>query len=55
MLVDANGYIKITDFGLSKNFKVFEKKVTDSFVGTAEYFAPEVITGEKYDNKVDYW
>ena len=55
VLVDANGYIKITDFGLSKNFNKMSIKVTDSFVGTAEYFAPEVINGEKYSKAVDFW
>lgn len=55
VLVDANGYIKVTDFGLSKNFNLMDEKRTDSFVGTAEYFAPEVIKGVTYDKTVDFW
>jgi len=25
------------------------------FVGTAEYFAPEMLFGEKYDKSIDMW
>eukprot|EP00127_Corallochytrium_limacisporum_P004074 Clim_evm19s157 gene=Clim_evmTU19s157 len=33
----------------------FVQVVANSFVGTAEYLAPEVITGEGHDSAVDWW
>ena len=41
ILIDENGHIKITDFGLSKNIKKDEKTFT--FAGTPEYLAPEIV------------
>ena len=42
VILDKNGYIRITDFGLSKQgMKPFDK--THSFCGTPEYLAPEII------------
>jgi serine/threonine protein kinase len=52
ILIDKYGYIVITDFGLSKE-KVTDR--TDSFCGTAEYMAPEVILKEPYGKGVDWW
>jgi len=39
ILIASNGYIKLSDFGLSKKIK--EKTYT--FCGTPEYLAPEII------------
>ena len=52
ILIDKHGYIVITDFGLSKEH-VSDR--TDSFCGTAEYMAPEVILKKPYTKSVDWW
>jgi len=43
ILFDANGRIKITDFGLSKP-EVDEDEITYSYCGSPEYMAPEMLT-----------
>ena len=41
IVVDSQGYIKLTDFGLAKF--VTKKDIATTFCGTPEYLAPEVI------------
>ncbi len=41
ILIDRNGFIKLTDFGLSKVLK--GEKLTYSVCGTPEYLAPEMV------------
>ncbi|XP_014278384.1 cAMP-dependent protein kinase catalytic subunit alpha [Halyomorpha halys] len=52
ILLQNNGYIKLTDFGLSK--RIHEKR-TYTFCGTPEYVAPEVILHKGYGTSVDWW
>ena len=53
VLLDANGHVKLTDFGLSK---VIEKaQSTSSFCGTGEYLAPEIVMQMAYSYPVDIW
>jgi len=47
-----NSIIKVTDFGLSKDFGRASMKTS---CGTPDYVAPEVLKGAKYDNSVDLW
>ncbi|EAY03007.1 AGC family protein kinase [Trichomonas vaginalis G3] len=53
ILIDEEGHLKLTDFGLVKN--IAYSNGTKSFCGTPEYIAPEVIRGEKYGTKIDWW
>lgn len=53
VLIDSQGYIKITDFGLSRmNVKYNDAK---SICGTPEYLAPEIINKLGYGKAVDWW
>lgn len=54
VLLDEDGNIRLTDFGLSKD-SVSGKQLTHTFCGTPEYLAPEVIHGAGYGQAVDWW
>lgn len=53
-LLDSEGHLLLTDFGLSK-VAVDEDTTCRSFLGTVEYMAPEVILGVEYGMAVDWW
>ena len=54
ILVDIDGYAKLTDFGLSKeNMK--KDNLATSFCGTCEYLAPEIINKQPYGIACDWW
>ncbi|XP_076359815.1 ribosomal protein S6 kinase alpha-5-like isoform X1 [Tachypleus tridentatus] len=58
ILLDAQGHVVLTDFGLSKEFLPHETiHRTYSYCGTIEYMAPEVVRGGRYghDFSVDWW
>ncbi|CAK1549342.1 unnamed protein product [Leptosia nina] len=56
ILLDAEGHIVLTDFGLSKEFCGGENRAY-SFCGTIEYMAPEVVRcgSQGHDIAVDWW
>jgi serine/threonine protein kinase len=54
VLIDAQGYIRITDFGLSK-MSVESERDAVSLCGTPEYLAPEVLLKQGYGKQVDWW
>ncbi|XP_059497641.1 ribosomal protein S6 kinase alpha-5-like isoform X2 [Stegostoma tigrinum] len=56
ILLDSEGHVVLTDFGLSKEFLTDEER-TYSFCGTIEYMAPEIIRGSKsgHGMSVDWW
>lgn len=54
ILLDYTGHIALCDFGLCKlNMKGQEK--TNTFCGTPEYLAPELLLAQGYTKVVDWW
>ena len=51
LLLDREGYLKITDFGFAKRveFKTY------TLCGTPEYIAPEVLLNKGHNKGVDWW
>eukprot|EP00127_Corallochytrium_limacisporum_P000168 Clim_evm29s6 gene=Clim_evmTU29s6 len=54
ILIDYDGYIALTDFGLCKE-NVRHNDTTNTFCGTPEYMAPEVLQQKGYGPSVDWW
>ncbi|VDN06762.1 unnamed protein product [Thelazia callipaeda] len=54
VLLDANGHISLTDFGLSKE-SIEKDGKTYSFCGTVEYMAPEVVNRRGHTVAADWW
>lgn len=52
-LLDAEGHLLLTDFGLSK--VAADDEACKSMLGTTEYMSPEVVQGQKYGKAVDWW
>jgi serum/glucocorticoid-regulated kinase 2 len=53
VLINKDGYIKITDFGLSK-MNIVENEAK-TICGTPEYLAPEIVMKLGYGKAVDWW
>jgi len=51
LLVDTNWKIKICDFGFARTYMKGKRPYT--LCGTEDWMAPEIITGQDYDEKVD--
>ncbi|BGP18339.1 Serine/threonine-protein kinase [Rhodosporidiobolus nylandii] len=54
ILIDYTGHIVLCDFGLTK-LNMGENDRTNTFAGTPEYLAPELILGQGYTRTVDWW
>lgn len=54
VLICKEGYIKLTDFGLSRS-NILNDYEAFSICGTPEYMAPEVIRKEGHGRAVDWW
>jgi len=56
LLLDSNGHIAVTDFGLSKeNLEDGQEGKAYSFCGTVEYMAPEVVNRKGHSFAADWW
>ena len=67
ILIGADGYIKIIDYGLSiildeddededeESAEEGMRARAESVVGTPEYLSPEMFGGEGHDKNVDWW
>lgn len=52
LLLDSNGYVKLIDFGFCK---VIGSGKTETFCGTLDYLAPEMIEKLPHGYAVDWW
>lgn len=50
IILDEHGYIRLTDFGLSK-----QADESNTFCGTPEYVSPEMLDGTGHDKTLDWW
>lgn len=53
LLLDGNWHLKLTDFGTAKTINKDNRG--NSFVGTAEYVSPEVLSGNESGFPSDLW
>jgi len=53
VLIDLQGYLRITDFGLSKA-NIYDS-TAKSICGTPEYLAPEILKKSGHGKPVDWW
>jgi serum/glucocorticoid-regulated kinase 2 len=54
ILLDYTGHIALCDFGLCK-LNMGSDETTNTFCGTPEYLAPELLSGHGYTKCVDWW
>ncbi|KAK5095743.1 Serine/threonine-protein kinase [Exophiala xenobiotica] len=54
ILLDYTGHIALCDFGLCK-LDMKDEDRTNTFCGTPEYLAPELLLGQGYTKSVDWW
>ncbi len=55
ILVDARGRARITDFGVARAIERATRTNTGDLKGKHAYFAPEQLTNQVYDRRVDVW
>ena len=51
LLIAADGYLKLTDFGFAK----YIEGRTYTLCGTPEYLAPEILLNKGHGKPVDWW
>lgn len=55
LLIDQDGNIKLTDFGVAQLFAASKLTVTGGIIGTAEYMSPEQAQGKRVSKKSDIY
>ena len=55
ILLDAQGHVRLIDFGFAKVLQDITKDRTNTNCGTPGYAAPEILMGVGYNYKVDIW
>jgi serum/glucocorticoid-regulated kinase 2 len=51
--MDDYGNVSLTDFGMARVIR--DGELANTFCGTPEYLAPEVLSGGGYDKLADWW
>lgn len=54
ILLDIEGNVRITDFGLSKD-KFTKRDRSTSFCGSPEYMSPEMLSDDYHTRMVDFY
>ncbi|CAI2364187.1 unnamed protein product [Moneuplotes crassus] len=54
ILIDSSGYLKLADFGLAKIVSSLDK-LNDTFCGSPEYMAPEMLLGDSHNLTLDFY
>ncbi len=59
LLLGANGYLKMVDFGFAKKIPYYKGRVLQSksftLCGTPEYLSPELVLSQGHNQGVDWW
>jgi serine/threonine protein kinase len=54
VMIDANGNVKIMDFGIARSMEALTK-LTGAMIGTPAYMAPEQVAGKSVDFRTDIY
>mmetsp|Transcript_17564 Transcript_17564/g.27130 ORF Transcript_17564/g.27130 Transcript_17564/m.27130 type:complete len:152 (+) Transcript_17564:199-654(+) len=55
VLIDREGHIKVTDFGLSKILRKDNYELSNSFCGSTAYMTPEMLQKKPHGKSIDWY